>query len=150
MVKIKPLDVIAAKYREVTPGRAPYYEAGVRNPREDWASRTSAAEPAWAQGVQEAVSQKRFSKGVRKAGTPKWQSRALELGVRRWPEGVRVGADEYQKNFAPYHDVLSRLALPERRAKGDPANIQRVAKIAEALHRKKLELLGTSAAGGGT
>jgi len=150
MVKIKPLDVIVSKYKEVTPGRAPYYEAGVRNPSEDWASRTANAENAWAQGVQEAVSQKRFSAGVKKAGTAKWQSRALELGVRRWPDGVRVGADEYAKNFAPYHDVIARLALPERRAKGDPANIERVRKIADALHKKKLQLLGSAGGGGGT
>ncbi|RLC82776.1 MAG: hypothetical protein DRI61_01395 [Chloroflexi bacterium] len=147
MVKVKSIDEIAKKWAEVTPGRAPYYEAGIRNPREDWASRTAAAEPAYAQGVQEAISQKRFPAGVKKAGTPKWQRRSLELGTRRWPEGVRAAEDDYKSNLAPFIDTISRIVLPERKAKGDPGNIERVRKIADALHKKKLELLGSSSAG---
>ena len=146
MVKIKSLEEIKKKWSEVTPGRAPYYEAGVRAPREDWASRTAAAQDAWQQGVQEAITQGRFAKGVKRAGTEKWQRKALAVGVRRWPEGVRAAADDYAAGFAPYREVLERLTLPERRAKGDPANIDRVRKIAEALHKKKLELLGASGA----
>jgi len=147
MVKVKKIDEIAKKWAEVTPGRAPYYEAGIRNPREDWGSRTADAEPAYIQGVQEAISQKRFSAGVRKAGTPKWQRKSLEVGVRRWPEGVRAAQDDYRKNFGPFVDTISALVLPERKAKGDPSNIERVRKIADALHKKKLELLGSSSAG---
>jgi len=147
MVKVKKIDDIAKKWAEVTPGRAPYYEAGVRAPREDWASRTADAEPAYAQGVQEAISQKRFSAGVRKAGTSKWQKKALELGTRRWPEGVRAAQDDYRKNFGPFVDTIASLVLPDRKAKGDPGNIERVRRIADALHKKKLELLGSSSAG---
>jgi len=146
MVKVKSLEEIKKKWAEVTPNRAPYYEAGVRAPREDWASRTASAESAWSQGVQEAISQGRFAKGVRRAGTDKWQRKALAVGVRRWPEGVRVAAEDYASGFAPYRDVIERITLPERRAKGDPANIERVRVLANALHKKKLELLGTSGA----
>ena len=146
MVKVKSLEEIKRKWTEVTPGRAPYYESGVRNPREDWASRAAGAESAWQQGVQEAITQGRFAKGVRRAGTEKWQRKALAVGVRRWPEGVRAAADDYASGFAPYRDVIERLTLPDRRAKGDPANIERVRVIAQALHKKKLELLGTTGA----
>lgn len=147
MVKVKSIDEIAKKWAEVTPGRAPYYEAGIRNPRDDWATNTANAEAAYAQGVQEAITQKRFSAGVKKAGTPKWQRKSLEVGVRRWPEGVRAAQMDYQSNLAPFIDTISRLTLPERKAKGDPGNIERVRKIADALHKKKLELLGSSSAG---
>ncbi|RLC34283.1 MAG: hypothetical protein DRZ76_02960 [Candidatus Nealsonbacteria bacterium] len=146
MVKIKPIDQIVKKWTEVTPGRAPYYEAGIRNPREDWATRAAAAESAWASGVQDAITQGRFAKGVKRAGTEKWQRKALEVGTRRWPEGIRAAAPDYQSGFAPYHDTLARLTLPERGARGDPKNIERVRVIAQALHKKRLELLG----GGGT
>jgi len=142
VVKVKSLEEIRKKWIDVTPGRASYYEAGIRNPREDWASQTAAAEDAYVQGVQEAITQGRFAKGVRKTGTEGWQRKALNVGVRRWPEGVRAAADDYASGFAPFRDVLERLTLPERRAKGDPANIERVRTIANALHKKKLELLG--------
>jgi len=147
MVKVKSIDEIAKKWAEVTPGRAPYYEAGVRNPRNSWAAGAKNAKGAWAQGVQEAISDNRYEKGVTKAGDPKWQRKALELGTRRWPEGVRAAESDYRTNVAPYIDTISRIVLPDKKAKGDPGNIERVRKIADALHKKKLELLGGSAAG---
>ena len=142
MVKVKPLEEIKKKWTDVTPGRAPYYEAGIRTPREDWATRTAEAADAWASGVQEAITQGRFAKGVKKAGTEKWQKKALAVGVRRWPEGVRAAADDYANGFQPYHEALSRLVLPPRGARGDPKNLERVRAIMEALHKKRLELLG--------
>lgn len=147
MVKVKTIEEIKKKWADVTPGRSPYYEAGIRAPREDWATRTAGAEDAWASGVQDAVTNKRFSKGVKRVGTEKWQKKTLEKGVRRWPEGVRLAADDYAAGFGPYRDTLERLVLPARGARGDPKNLERVRKIMDALHKKRLELLG---AGGGT
>lgn len=147
MVKVKSVDEIVKKWSEVTPGRSAYYEAGVRNPREDWAAATARAKDAWSSGIQQAISENRFERGVKKAGTQKWQKGAVEKGVRRWADGIRVATDEYQTGIAPFIDTISRLALPERGAKGDPRNIERVAAIAKALHKKKLELLGGSAGG---
>ena len=133
------MDEIVKKWAEVTPGRATYYEAGVKSPKNDWATQTLAASDAWAQGVQQAVTEKRFDKGVQAAGTAKWQTKAIQVGVNRYAEGVRVAADDYMKGFAPYHEVLSKVTLPPRRARGDPANIKRVEVIAKALHEKKIK-----------
>jgi len=141
MVAIRPLEEIADKYKRVTPGRADEYKRGVEAPLEDWASEAAKAEPAWIDGIQDAIGRKAFSAGVKRAGTAKWQKRALEKGVGRYPEGVRIGAEEYPEDFAPYHEVIARLTLPERGRRGDPKNIERVRIIADALHKKRMELL---------
>ncbi len=137
MVAVKKLDEIVKKWAEVTPGRAAYYEAGVKAPKNDWATQTLAASDAWAQGVQQAVTEKRFDKGVKAAGTQKWQEKAIQVGVNRYAEGVRVAVDDYMKGFAPYHEALQKITLPPRRARGDPANIKRVEVIAKTLHQVK-------------
>jgi len=141
VVAIKPLDVIVDKWKRRASIAGPDYEAGVRAPKEDWATATAGAEDAWEGGVQAAVAEKRFMKGATKAGTAKWQRKAIELGVKRYPEGVNVAVDDYKAGFGPFAEEISKVTLPERGPKGDPRNIERVKVIADALHKKKLELL---------
>lgn len=138
MAAIKSAAEIAEKYSRVTPGRQADYEAGVKTPTKDWASNTEAAADNWADGVQKAAANKSFSKGVRKAGTAKWSRKVLEVGIGRWGAGVRAATSDYQSGFEPYQGVIAALALPPRYPKGDPRNIDRVARLASALHQKKL------------
>lgn len=138
MAKIRSIDKISEKWARVTPQRAADYEDGVKNPKEDWETATKKAKDAYAQGVQEAITEDRFAKGVSKAGTIKWQRKAVEVGVRRWPEGVRIAQPDYETGFAPYRDVIEKTELPPRFPKGDPRNIDRVLAIAKALHEKKI------------
>ena len=140
MVAIRKLEDIVAKYKEVTPTRAPFYEKGVSEPLKDWAERTSAAKTAWQEGIQNAITKDLFVKGVTEAGTPKWQERAKKKGPARWSEGVAIAADDYKKGFAPYHETIAALTLPPRARRGDPRNIERVKAIAMALYKKRLEV----------
>jgi hypothetical protein len=78
-----------------------------------------------------------YGKGIVKAGTAKWQDRAIKKGPGRFAEGVMIGGDDYGKGFAPYRDEIEKTVLPPRFPKRDPRNIQRVATIALALGKKK-------------
>jgi len=137
MPAIKSASEIARKWAEVTPRRDADYKAGVSAPMRDWAAETAAAEDRYASGVQDAITRGAFGVGVRNAGTEKWKRGALEKGVNRWGPGVRAAQSDYERGFAPYRDVIEGVSLPPRRRTGDPANIERVAAIAAALHAKK-------------
>jgi hypothetical protein len=137
MTAIKSISAIAKKWADVTPNRAAEYAAGVKAPRRDWATNTLAAEGRQAQGVQTAISEGRFGKGVRKAGNEKWTRKTLEKGTARWGQGVRLAQNDYETGFRPYRDAIEALSLPERGPKGDPGNINRVAIIAQTLHNVK-------------
>jgi len=134
MPAIAPINEIAAKWARVTPGRAEDYRRGVENPRKNWEQETAAAADRWNAGVDLARAENRFVNGVHRAGFAKWQQGAVTKGVARWPEGVRGAQDAYQRGFAPYRDVIERTDLPPRGPKGDPANIERVRVLAQALH----------------
>lgn len=140
MPAIKPLDFISAKWKRVTGLSAENYKEGVENPKVDWATATTAAEENYNKGVQDAIAQKRFGKGVRKAGTDKWQQGAINKGTSRWPEGIRLSGTAYQDGFAPYREVILNTTLPARGPKGDAKNIERVRVMAAALHKKRIEL----------
>jgi len=137
MPKIKSSSEIAEKWARVTPQRAPDYEAGIKNPKVDWATATKAAEDAYKMGVTKAANEGRFGKGVTKAGTAKWQEKALSVGPARYSQGVSVAGPAYEKGFAPFRDIIEKTTLPPRFAKGDPRNIERVKTMAAALHAGK-------------
>ncbi|MBA7610294.1 hypothetical protein ES703_17501 [subsurface metagenome] len=133
MAFIRSIEHIANKWATVTPGRTADYEAGVANPRRDWGTATAAAEGAYEMGVTQAIAKKRFGKGVKAAGTEKWQRGAIEKGTARWGPGVTIAQDLYGRNFAPYRDAIERVTLPPRYAKRDPRNLERVKAVVNAL-----------------
>jgi len=137
MADIRTNAEIAAKWARVTPQRTADYERGVTQPRKDWAAATGASNQAWKDGVQSAVAADRFAKGVRAAGTSKWQEGAVNKGVPRWGPGVQIGESAYATGFQPYRDAIERVTLPPRFARRDPRNLLRVNAVVDALIKTK-------------
>lgn len=142
MAFIRSIEQIANKFAAVTPGRTADYEFGVNNPRKDWGTSTVAAEGAYEMGVTQAIAKKRFGKGVKAAGTEKWQRGAITKGTSRWGPGVTLARDDYARNFAPYRDAIERVTLPPRYARRDPRNLERVKAVVMALIAAKEARLG--------
>lgn len=142
MAGVKSLDRIVTKWKRVSAGAQAEYTAGIEDPRKDWAAATAAAESAYDKGIAQAVSAKRFGKGVKKAGTSKWQRMSLLKGPHRWAEGIGHAEDAYSAAFAPFHTALGAINYPAKGPKGDPGNIARVAIVAKTLHELKLKIKG--------
>jgi hypothetical protein len=144
MAKIKPLDQTRDKWVRRAGSAQGEYAEGVQNPRADWATQTKAAEKQYEAGVQAGIQRKAFGKGVSRTGTEGWQKAAVEKGPQRYAQGVSVASAAYEEGFAPYRQVIQNTNLPARAPKGDPANIQRVATMAKALHDEKIKREGQS------
>jgi len=138
MAEIKSLASIREKWTRVTPMRAEDYRIGIQNPKRDWADATEGQADTWKAAITEAANKGLFAKGVRKAGSKKWQEKSLQKGPGRFSEGVMVAGGDYEKGFAPYREAIEATTLPPKYPKGDPRNIQRVAVIAAALRAKKM------------
>jgi hypothetical protein len=138
MAEVKSSASIREKWARVTPQRSEDYKIGVQSPRRDWAAAAIAQKDVHKAAMVEAGAKDSFAKGVTKAGTDKWKSKALQKGPGRFAEGVMVAGPDYEAGFAPYRDEIERTTLPPRFPKGDPRNISRVATIAAALRKKKL------------
>lgn len=132
MAVIKSMSEIAEKWSKVTPGRAAYYEAGVRTTAKDWAGNTVAATTAYEQGVSEAVGRGAFARGVSERGTSGWREATLAKKTR-WAAGVGIGKDNYTRGFAPYRAVIEGVTLPTKGPRGDPGNYARCEAIGTAL-----------------
>ena len=138
MAEIKSLSAIKEKWTRVTPGRAADYTLGIKNPRRDWEEETVAAKENWKAGVDAAQAKGLFEKGVIKAGTKKWQDKALKKGPGRFSEGVYLAADDYEKGFAPYREAIARVDLGPKFPRRDPRNLERVRRVVTALIEEKV------------
>ena len=139
MAEIKSIKAITSKWTRVTPGRTEDYKLGIQNPKRDWESETAAAEGNWKAGVDAAQAKGLFGKGVKKAGTKKWQDKALAKGPGRFAEGVYMAGPDYEKGFAPYRDAIERTDLGPRFPRRDPRNLARVKAIVDALVAEKIK-----------
>jgi len=139
MAEIRSLSDIRDKWTRVTPGRTEDYKIGVQHPRRDWAEETLAAKENWKAGIDAAAGKDLFAKGVSKAGSKKWQDKALKKGPGRFAEGVYIAGPDYEDGFKPYHDAIARFDLGPRFPRRDPRNIERVKRVVEALIKTKLE-----------
>jgi hypothetical protein len=115
------------------------YKIGVKNPKRDWADETEAAKTNWKMGIDQAAGKDLFAKGVRKAGTGKWEKGALEKGPQRFAEGVMLAEGDYEKGFAPFHAAIERADLGPRFPRRDPRNLNRVKAVVDALVAEKLK-----------
>lgn len=127
----------AAKWVQRTQAAARDYATGVQSPRVSWSQATAAAESAYESGVQEAIGRKAFASGVTKAGDQTWLSGVQTKGVQRFAPGVQAAQQKYDANFAPYRQVIESTNLPARGRRGDPANLQRVQILDQALHEAR-------------
>ena len=139
MPEIRTLGKIVDKYGRVTPTKASELEAGLRDPKKNWEEKTKAAETAYEGGVADAIARKAFGKGVVKTGQAGYIDPALKLGVKRYRDGVTYGVSKYSRNFGPFRDVIEGTVLPPRGPVGDPVNIERVTRMAAALHDAKIK-----------
>ena len=138
MTAIRSLDFIAKKWKDVTPGRAAQYKAGVLSPRRSWAASAAAADEARKAGLAAADSRNAFVVGVGEAGDAKWSRRASVLGSQRFGTGVQAAEQEYRNGFQASHAVIQGVNLEPRGPKGSPGNYDRSRAIGEALHSAKI------------
>jgi len=139
MAEIKSLAAIRDKWTRVTPGRTEDYKLGVTNPKRDWAEETLASKDNWKAGIDAAAAGDLFAKGIAKAGSKKWQEKALKKGPGRFAEGVYIAGPDYEKGFAPFRDAIERVDLGPKFPKRDPRNLERVKRVVDALIEEKIK-----------
>ncbi|MFQ5986636.1 MAG: hypothetical protein ACE5KQ_04700 [Thermoplasmata archaeon] len=133
MAAIKALERIREKWVRRAGQAGPDYEEGVRTTPKDWAANAGAAEGNYRDAVTRAATEGRFGRGVSRVGTQKWRRRSLELGTVRFGPGVAAAAEDFSRGFAPIREAIAAVTLPPRRPRRDPANLQRVSAVVNAV-----------------
>jgi len=140
-LKVKPLSDVVTKWVEEAPRRSTYYEKYTPAAAEDWLNGAVGAADTYKSAVQAADIGKRFVGGIKRVGAEKFRRKVTDVGVARYGPGITAAKDDYNTGIAPYLEELARIDVPERKPRGDPANLERVKRIFDALHKKRLAVL---------
>jgi len=143
-LKVKPLADAAKYWVEGASARQDRYKAEAPAAAEEWERNTIAAAANYKAAVQVGIIDRLFAGGVRRVGGAKFRRKVESVGVDRYRPGVVAGQPDYEAGVAPHLDTLRAITLPERKPRGDPANLDRVKIIAVELHKKRLALRAIS------
>lgn len=132
----------AAKFKTRAAAASQDYANGVRGAGGRWAAGAEASEEAWATGTQEAIAQRRFGKGVRKAGAAKYEQNATTLGPQRFSQGVANAEGAYSAGVAPFIAAMSSATLPVKGSRGSAGNMARVQAQSDLMRKTRMERLG--------
>ena len=136
MVDTKSLDQTQKNW-EASHGRVPEaYSAGVRGAK-DVIAKGVAAEPLYAQKVQEAISAGRRAKKLAEVSDEQWRQAALEKGAARIATGMAASKQKFNSGMAKVLSTIQGVTIAPRSA--DPmANVDgRVKPIVAALAKMK-------------
>lgn len=114
---LKTPEQIVEKYQRGIQQAGSDYAAGVSSPSKPWLQSTIAGADRWRNSIQEAINERRFEKGVNRAGDQKWQQRAASIGAQRYaasaPEAAQAYAAQASKVMAAANAArTSANALP--------------------------------------
>ena len=137
-IQVKDTATVAAKFATRAAAASTDYANGVANAGPKWQAQSLAAEQNYRQGVTDAAGKGRYSAGIQKHGSTKYQKNATTLGPQRYGPGVQNAQGAYQAGVDPYLNVIKGLDLPARGPKGSPQNQARANAVAVALRKAKV------------
>jgi hypothetical protein len=123
-IRIADTAKLAAKFKSRAGAAVNDYKDGVAAGAGEWEGATKAAKDSYAQGVQEAISDNRFERGVN-GSSEKYRKNATELGATRYVPGINNAEGAWASGVAPFLDKLKGLQLPPRGPRRSPQNQQR-------------------------
>lgn len=115
------------------------YLEGATQTTKDQAAAAIAAKPLYQQGVQEAIAQGRYEKGLQKSGKQGWMSGVQEKGAANYGVGVTSPSAQsrYASESGKYDGARNAASSSPRGPKGSPQNLQRVSAVVNALRAAK-------------
>src|SRR5436309_1379328 len=110
-MRIKDSASIAQKFVQRAQGAGKDFSDGVAAAGPDWQANALAGEGNFEAGVQQAIADKRYGKGITAAGSQKYVQNATTLGPQRYATGVAQAAGAYQKGVEPHLQAMRALSL---------------------------------------
>lgn len=117
----KTPEQISAKYGRRVAAAGQDYADGVMNPSRPWAEATVAGAARYQQGLQESIAEKRFERGVQRAGNAKWQERASTKGQTNYTAAANEAAAAYSQRAG---EVMAAASAARQAAERIPTTTQ--------------------------
>jgi hypothetical protein len=143
-IKVKGAADSANRFAQNASAQSAYYATEAKAAGEEWATKTAQAVDTFRQAISSANLELRYKAGVAKAGAAKYTRKVEAVGATRYAPGVNAGKQDYQTNVEPYLATIAGITLDAPAPRGDVRNYQRSQQVGNALHAKRLAMLGVT------
>lgn len=141
-VKFRDLTVAAKKLGTNGANAAGTYATNAQAAASTWQDHTAGSEANWEQGVQQAISAKRFSAGVTKAGAGKYSGQIAAVGQARFSDGIQKAGPAWTRGFGAIAQRVAGFDPGPKGIRGSVQNKARAAAMSDAFRAAKLAMLG--------
>lgn len=142
-LSVKDLAASAGKWATRASGASSEFQTAAVAAADKWARNAQSAQSNFRQGIAAGNIDVRFARGIARAAQLNKFARKLQAyGSGRYSQGVSEAEGDWSSGFGPYHQVLTGLALPARKPRGDAGNYERVRAVGSALNAKRIAMLG--------
>jgi hypothetical protein len=125
------LQEASARLQEAGVANADRYQRGTSGKGAKWHQATTAAEANYQEGIQRALSEKRFGKGVQAAGASSYDAGVSAKGVANWPTGMRLAGPKYEKKVQKFVALWNAPLSTPKGSRRSPANLKRMTENVE-------------------
>ena len=102
------------------------YQRGTSGKGSRWAQKTGAAGANYQEGIQRALAEKRFDKGVASAGPAAYDTGVSTKGNQNWAPGMQLGQDKYARKVAKFAPLWNQELSTPRGSKRSANNLKRM------------------------
>lgn len=102
------------------------YQQGTQGKGAEWQRGAAAGEGNFQAGIQKAIAEKAYGKGVQRSGGAAYDEGVRTKGVSNWPTGMQLAEDKYSARVAGFSGLWDQALKTPRGPKGSPANMSRM------------------------
>lgn len=115
------------------------YLTGAQDTTKDQATAAIAAKANWKAGIDAAVANDSFAKGLGRSGKAGWLAGVQQKGSANYATGVgtQLARSKYEANSGKYDTARGAASSITRGPKGSAGNLQRVSAVVTALRTVK-------------
>lgn len=141
-VKFRDLNAAASKLQTNGQNAQKAYVTNAAAAGPTWAANTAAAEPNFEAGIQRAITNGNFGKGVQKAGAAKYTGQINAVAGPRFGDGMSKAGPAWNKGFAPVAAFVAGVDIGPRGPRGSAQNKQRAGAMSDAFMAARQAQLG--------
>ena len=113
------------------------YQRGTQGKGGKWVSGASAAEKNFEDGMNRALRDKSWKKGINSAGAGAYDTGVQTKGVANWPTGMSLAGPKYERKTGKFASLWTQPLSTPRGARNSPQNRKRMEENVARFERAK-------------
>jgi len=113
------------------------YAQGVEGKGDEWQRGAAGSVANYAAGIQKALAEKAFERGVQRASANRYNEGVRTKGVNNWPSGMQLAESRYVEGVQPFTGLWDQTLPTPRGPKGSPNNLKRMSENVARFQQAK-------------